>query len=384
MSRVHDSEETLKRPTRRRDFLKSAATVTIGAVSVFGFPSVRKASASSSVHWKIQTVWDTDTSGFTKFQELCSMTTELSGGALVLEGVPSGGVVKAEEAFDACKAGVIDAMHGFDASWTKKMPVCTFLSAYPLGPDRPGQWETWYERMGGSEIANEAYSAHKMAHVGPIQCSGRVIFSKVPIRSFQDFNGKKIHFEKEMSRDLLKASGATPVDLAPSKVYEALQTGTIDATGSVSASAGYQMGLGEFAKYVILGPPGTPSIHDAAEIMSLCPNARKWETLSEPLRKVLGVAVKKHSWDQYATFQKADMEAFRRLREDQHVEVIRLSPQDMDLFRKQTPEIWVKHAKRSPLALKAFKSQLEFMKSPVVGLVSESNLTNAKGEPLTF
>lgn len=384
MSRVHDSEEISKRCTRRRDFLKSTAAIAVGAVSALGFPSLRRASASSSVHWKIQTVWDTDTLGFAKFQEFCSMVSDLSNGAFVLEGVPSGAVVKDEEAFDACKAGVIDAMHGFDASWTKKLPVCTFLSAYPLGPDRPDQWETWYEQLGGSDLANEAYGAHKLVHVGPIQCCARVIFSRVPIRSFQDFDGKKIHLEKEISKDLFEISKAAAVDPAPSKVYEALQSGAIDATGSVSVSAGYRMGLGEFAKFVILGPPATPSIHEAADIMSLCPNARKWEMLPEPLRKILTVAVKRHSWDQYTAFQKADMEAFQRLREDQGIEVIRLSRQDMDLFRQSAPEIWVKHAKRCPLALKALKSQLEFMKSPAVGFYSDSDMTNAKGEPLTF
>ena len=384
MNRGNDHQRISHQSNSRRDFLKSTAAIAVGAASALGFPSVRGASASTSVHWKIQTVWDTDTLGFAKFQELCSMVSDLTAGAFVLEGVPSGAVVRAEEAFDACKAGVIDAIHSFDGLWTKKMSVCTFLSAYPLGPDRPDQWETWFEQLGGSDLANEAYNAHKLVHVGPIQCSGRVIFSRIPIRSSQDFVGKKIHLEKEISRDLFRSAGAAAVDLASSKVYDALQTGTIDATGSVSASAGYQMGLGEFAKYVIMGPPATPALHDAADFMSLCPNARKWEMLPEPLRKVLAIAVKKHSWDQFTAFQKADMEAFRQLRKDQGVEVIRLSREDVDLFRKLAPEIWVKHAKRSPLALKAFKSQLEFMKSPSVDLVADSDMVDAKGAPLAF
>lgn len=46
--------------------------------------------------------------------------------------------------FNAVKGGVLDAMHCFSNYWFSIMPVSAFMSSYPLGLDRPDQWETWY------------------------------------------------------------------------------------------------------------------------------------------------------------------------------------------------------------------------------------------------
>lgn len=51
--------------------------------------------------------------------------------------------------FDAVKKGVFDAMHVFTTYWAGRMPVAAFLSSYPLGLDRPDQWETWFYELGG-------------------------------------------------------------------------------------------------------------------------------------------------------------------------------------------------------------------------------------------
>lgn len=68
----------------------------------------------------------------------------------------------------------------------------------------------------------------------------------------------------------------------------------------------------------------------------------------------------------------------------QGVEVIRLKEEDIAKFRKFAPEMWVKWAKKHPLAMKAFKSQLEFMKSVKVGYVTDADMVDVNGKKLEF
>ena len=66
------------------------------------------------------------------------------------------------------------------------------------------------------------------------------------------------------------------------------------------------------------------------------------------------------------------------------MEVIRLKDEDIEKFKRFAPALWVKWAKKHPLAMKAFKSQLEFMKSVKVGYVTDKDMVDLDGKPLDF
>ena len=163
-----------------------------------------RASAAEPIHLKVQTAWDAGTLGFVKFNEFCTEVTENSDGKIQFEPFPAGAIVGTFEMFDAVKAGVFDAMHCFDVYWPGKIPVATFLSSYPFGMDRPDQWETWYHQLGGRELAREAYGEHNMVYLGPIQHDDNLIHSKVPIRSFEDFKGKKLRYPGGIIADIYR------------------------------------------------------------------------------------------------------------------------------------------------------------------------------------
>jgi TRAP-type mannitol/chloroaromatic compound transport system substrate-binding protein len=285
--------------------------------------------------------------------------------------------------FDAVKAGVFDALHCFDLYWVGKHPATGFLSSYPFALDLPHQWDAWFDYLGGREIAREAYGQHNMMYVGPIQHDDNLIHSKVPIRSFEDFKGKKIRYPGGMIADIYRSAGVSTVLLPGGEVYPALEKGVIDASDYVGAAINYNLGYGEIAKYIIMGPPSTPCLHQPVDLMSLDINLGKWKALPKHLQDMVEVTVKWHSWDHHNAIQKADIEAYEKFKK-QGVEIIRLKESDIEKFKKFAPEMWVTWAKKNPLALKAFKSQWEYMKSTKVGYYSESDLVDTKGKKLTL
>jgi TRAP-type mannitol/chloroaromatic compound transport system substrate-binding protein len=354
------------------------------AASTLGFPAVMRVSAADAVKFKVQTAWDAGTLGYVKFKEFCEEVTAASEGKIVFEGFPAGAIVGTFEMFDAVKAGVFDAMHCFDVYWPGKIPVATFLSSYPFGMDRPDQWETWYHELGGREYAREAYGSHNMYYVGPIQHDDNLIHSKVPIRSFEDFKGKKLRYPGGIIADIYRSAGVATVLLPGGEVYPALEKGVIDGADYVGAAINYNLGFGEIAKYIIMGPPSTPCLHQPVDLMSLNININKWKALAPHWQTFIEAMVAKHSYDQYSAIQAADIIAFEKLQVEQGVEIIRLKEEDIAKFRRFAPEMWVKWAKKSPLAMKAFKSQLAFMKSVKMGYITDADMVDYNGKKLEF
>lgn len=374
-------EQKQEQKTSRRSFMKTAAVTAGAAATTIGAPFVARAAAAEPINIKMQSMWDAGTIGYTFFQEFCKNVGELSEGKLVIQGFPAGAIVGTFEMFDAVKAGVFDAMHGSDTYWPGKIPVATFLSSYPFAMDRPDQWDTWFNQYGGKEIAREAYAEHNMYWLGPVQHDDNIIHSKIPIRSYEDYKGKKIRFPGGMIAEIFRSAGVSTVLLPGGEVYPALEKGVIDGADFVGAAINYNLGYGEIAKYIILGPPSTPCLHQPVDLQSIGINLKTWQKIPEYLQKLLEAAVTEFSFQQYTGIQKADNEAYEKFKA-QGVEIIRLKDEDIAKFRKFAPELWVKWAKKHPLAMKAFKSQWEFMKSTKVGYYTDADLVDSQGNKL--
>ena len=237
--------------------------------------------------------------------------------------------------------------------------------------------------MGGKEIAREAYGKHNMMYLGPIQHDDNLIHSKVPIRSFEDFKGKKIRYPGGIIADIYRAAGVSTVLLPGGEVYPALEKGVIDASDFVGWAVNYNLGFAEIAKYIIIGPPSTPCLHQPCDLMSIEVNMNKWKALPKHLQDLLEAAGAWHSIDHYVGNQKADLEAIPKYLA-KGCEIIRLKDSDIEKFKKFAPELWVVWAKKDPLAMKAFKSQWEFMKSIKMGYYKEADMVDRNGKKIAY
>ena len=371
-----DSDPSAAPPSSRRRLLK-AAVAGAGGLAAAGFPAVLR--AQTPIKWRIQTAWDAGTVGYTAFQRFCANVKMISEGRVQFQPFPAGSLVGTFEMFDAVKSGVFDAMHVFTTYWAGKMPVTAFLSSYPLGLDRPDQWETWFYELGGLQIARKAYRANNLFYVGPIQHDLNLIHSKVPIRSFEEFKGKKIRYPGGMIAEVFSYAGVSTSILPGAEVYQALEKGVIDATDFVGPAVNYNLGFAEVARYIIMGPPSTPCLHQPVDLMDLTVNLAKWTALPKSIQDLLIAATHQHAWDQYALIQKENIAAWEKYKA-KGVQIIRLSEEDVQKFRRFAIPMWFKWAKKDPLAREAFASQLAFMKTISVGYVPDSMLVDVDGK----
>ena len=378
MSDNKKTEATPENPgipdNRRRSFLKTTAAV--GAASIVSAPFISNAKAAKTTTWKIQTSWPGGI-GLDIFKTWCNSIIEKTGGELAFQPFGAKDVVGEFQLFDAVKNGVLDAMNPFTLYWAGRMPVAVFLASYPLGLRNPHEWDTFYYGLGGLELAREAFGKMGLHFVGPIHHGPNIIHSKVPIRSIDDFRGRKMRLPGGMVAEVFQAAGAKTTLLPGSEIFPALEKGTIDVADFVGPAVNYALGFHQVTKYISMGPPGFMSIYQPVDLMDLTVSKKSWNKLSPQMKQFVEMEVHVYSDMHHAAIQAADQKAWKKF-EEAGTEITRLSEDDVEAFTQLAVPLWYKWANKDAYAAKAFKTQLDYMMSGSLGFVDKAMIKGQK------
>ncbi len=365
----------------RRQFLKAgvAAGAAAGAATIAGAPFIGDARAAETTTWKVQTSWPGGI-GLEVFKGWCNSIVEKTGGELAFQPFGAKDVVGDFQLFDAVKNGVLDAMNPFTLYWAGRMPAAVFLSSYPLGPRNPHEWDVFYYGLGGLEIARELFARFDMHYVGPIHHGPNIIHSKVPIRSIDDFRGRKMRLPGGMVAEVFQAAGAKTTLLPGSEIFPALEKGTIDVADYVGPAINHALGFHQVTDFISMGPPGFMSLYQPVDLMDLTVGKRAWDGISDAMKRFVEMEVHVYSDMHHAAIQKADQEAWAKFEEAGTI-VTRLSQEDVDAFTKLAVPRWFAWANKDKDAARLFKIQLDYMMSGSLGYVTPDMI---KGQKLNF
>jgi TRAP-type mannitol/chloroaromatic compound transport system substrate-binding protein len=369
-----DGKQEVKKTTRR-NFLKKTAIVGAGAAFAPTLFNIRTAKAKTTT-WRIQTSWPGGI-GLEIFNNWCNSIIEKTGGELAFTPFGAKAVVGEWQLFDAVKNKVLEAMNPFTLYWAGRMPASVFFSSYPLGPRQNQEWDVFYYALGGLELAREEFAKFGMYYVGPIHHGPNIIHSKVPIRSIDDFKGRKMRVPGGMVAELFSAAGAKTTLLPGSEIFPALDKGTIDVADYVGPAINYALGFHQATKYISMGPPGYMSIYQPVDLMDLTVGMRAWNALSKEMKQFVEMEVKSYSLEHFAKIQKADQEAWKKFEEAGSV-VTRLREDDVAAFTKLAVPLWYNWANKDKAAARAFKIQLDYMMSGSLGYVTPDMIKGQK------
>jgi len=379
MKKVHANKidkkpETTK--TTRRKFLKKTMAAGVGAaVAAPTLFNIRTAKAKGTT-WRIQTSWPGGI-GLEIFSNWCLSIVEKTGGELAFKPFSAKAVVGDWQLFDAVKNRVLEAMNPFTLYWAGRMPASVFFSSYPLGLRQNQEWTFFYYGLGGLEIAREEFAKYGMYYVGPIHHGPNIIHSKVPIRSIEDFKGRKMRVPGGMVAELFSAAGAKTTLLPGSEIFPALDKGTIDVADYVGPAVNYALGFHQATKYISMGPPGFMSIYQPVDLMDLTVGMDAWNALSPEMKQFVEMEVKSYSIEHFSKIQKADQEAWPKFKEAGTV-VTRLSEKDVEAFTKLAVPLWFNWANKDETAARVFKIQLDYMMSESLGYVTPDMIKGQK------
>jgi TRAP-type mannitol/chloroaromatic compound transport system substrate-binding protein len=209
--------------------------------------------------------------------------------------------------------------------------------------------------------------------VGPVHHGPNIIHSKVPIRSVDDFRGRKMRMPGGMVAELFTELGAETTVLPGSEIFPALEKGTIDVADYVGPAVNYSLGFSQVTKYISMGPPGFMSVYQPVDIMDITVGMSSWNKLSPQMQQFVEMETQSYSIGHHAAIQKADQEAWAKFEAD-GTEVTRLTQDDVELMTEVAVPIWFKYANRDKNAARVFKIQLDYMMSGSLGYVTKEQI----------
>ncbi len=357
----------MTKTTNRRDFLRKTAIGGAAAAGTLAAPAIATA-AGDTITWKLQTSWPGGI-GLQIFKDWCNSIEEKTDGQLKFIPFGAKDVVGDFQLFDAVKNGVIDAMNPFTLYWAGRIPASVFLSSYPMGLRNPHEWDVFYYGLGGLEIARELFAKEGMYYVGPVQHGPNIIHSKVPIRSVDDFRGRKMRLPGGMVAEVFQELGARTTLLPGSEIFPALEKGTIDVADYVGPAINLALGFDQVTDYISMGPPGMMSVYQPVDLMDITVGMKSWNELPDNLKKFVESEVHVYSDLHHAKIQAADQEAWKKF-EEAGTEVTRLSADDVEIITDIAVKRWYAWANKDADAARIFKIQLDYMMSGSLGYVT--------------
>ena len=361
---------------KRRSALKTLA-LGGGAAALGGLsaPYIGDAKAAAGKTLKIQSLWTKNTIGYRTFKRWCESVPELTSGEVTLLPFPGGTIAEIFDMMDATSAGVLDAMHWVPhyAAITGAMPAGVFLTSFPMGLPHPHQWDMLFDSYGGTELARELYARHGLYFVGHVHHDMNLIHSNKPIRSLDDFKGRKLRMPGGLVADCFKAIGARTVTLAGSDVRPALKSGAIDAADFAGPAMNYDLGFADVSNYIVMGPTSTPCLHQPVDLTIVVFNQKVWSSFSKSTQALLTELVRAFSYDHFTAHQQANIAAWAKFA-DAGVEVTRLSEDDVARFRKIALPLWFEWANRDADSARVFKLHLDVMLNPAVAYISPDDI----------
>ncbi|MHA7772112.1 TRAP transporter substrate-binding protein DctP [Roseibium sp. M-1] len=361
----------MKHLTTRRQALRTMAGVSAAGAATLAAPHIASAQAQTTT-WKIQTSWPGG-AGLQIFKDWCGTIVEKTGGELAFQPFGANDVVGDFQLFDAVKNGVLDAVNPFTIYAQGIIPAATFLTSYPLGLRNPHEWDVFFYSLGGLEIARELYAAQNMMFVGPVHHGPNIIHSKVPIRSIDDFRGRKMRLPGGMVAEVFTEIGAETTVLPGSEIFPALEKGTIDVADYVGPAVNYALGFSQVTKYISMGPPGFMSLYQPVDLMDITVGMDAWNALSPQMQQFVEMETHVYSDSHHAAIQKADQEAWAKFEAD-GTEITRLSQDDVELMTEVAVPIWFNYANRDKDSARVFKIQLDYMMSGSLGYVTAEQI----------
>ncbi|MEM6762775.1 MAG: TRAP transporter substrate-binding protein, partial [Pseudomonadota bacterium] len=208
----------------------------------------------------------------------------MADGSLTVEYFGGGELVPPFGVNDAVSAGTAEIGHTAPYFAVKKIPSTMYFTTFPYGLSQ-SELSGWINFGGGQELWDEAYAPFKLK---PLYGGGSMAqaggWFKQPIESLADLEGLKMRIGG-LGGEVMKRVGVEPVNLPPTQIFEALESGTVDAAEFVGPWNDLALGLYTVAPYYYL-----TSFAEPGPALEFIINLDVWDDLSAPHKAIIAAA----------------------------------------------------------------------------------------------
>jgi len=361
----------------RRTVIKGgAAAGAAAAASTLASPAI----AQRRRRLKMVTTWPPNFPGLgTAANDVARFISEATDGELDIRVYAAGELVPAFESFDAVSTGAADLYHGADYYWQGKHPAFAFFTSVPFGLNA-AEMNAWLYHQGGQELWDELSAGF---NVKPFGCSNTGVqmggWYRREINSVDDFNGLKIRMPG-LGGEVMRRLGAAAVALPGGEIFQALQTGAIDATEWVGPWNDLAFGFYRVAPYYY-----GPGFHEPGALLSMGMNLDVWNELSPAHQRIVKMAAAATTDRSLAEFNARNAGAMRELVDDHGVQMRKFPDDVMIAIGNASGEVLREVATHDELTMRVYQSFLEARRNGMIwGEWSEEGFAAARRLPMNF
>lgn len=233
----------------RRSMLRTmgAGTAAVAASAVAAPAIVR---AQAPIKWRLQT-YSGAPLGAHVIKPQIDAFNAAANGEMEIELYYADQLVPTAELFRALQSGTLDAVQSDEATMASPVDISVFGGYFPFATRFSLDVPALFRYYGLKEIWEEAYSG--VENVTWLSCGAwdpLHIFTKDPIRSLADMNGKRV-FGVPTAGKFLSRYGLVPVTVPWDNVEVALQTGELDGVAWCGFTEAYEVGWADVCNYAL-------------------------------------------------------------------------------------------------------------------------------------
>jgi TRAP-type mannitol/chloroaromatic compound transport system substrate-binding protein len=338
---------------KRCEILTIISAITL--VLAFGSFST----AADQVKWRMGSTWTPAINLYHGDKAMIQYVKEMTDGNFEIKWFPSGSLMKAFEYFDACSKGVVEAVGDWSSYWVGKDPAFDFLGSMPYGFTNM-DYVIWYYQFGGEELYNEAYGKFGMKYFNlgatTSESGFRTTEKTGPIRTLEDYKGKKMRTPARATIWILEQLGGAPVKMAGGEIYLAVERGTLDGAEFSAPGIDWEMGFAEITKYW-----SVPCWFQPASQVGMMVNLEAYNKLSPQYKAILRTAAKAAAMESLTFYEADSGRAIEKFKE-KGTEVVELDEASLKKLDEMAGEYIIMAAKeRGGLFAKILKSQMEYL-----------------------
>ncbi|MBD2111466.1 MULTISPECIES: TRAP transporter substrate-binding protein [Cyanophyceae] len=305
---------------KRRQLVKTttwgvAAATTASMAACTGASSpVAEGTAEDlpQIDWQMATSWpaalDTILGGAQTFADRVST---MSGGRFTISPRSAGEIAPPLEVLNVVSQGAVPCGHTASYYYVGRSPVMGFGASLPFGLT-PQQQNAWLYEGGGLDKLQEFYARQFNVIQFPAGNTGAQMggWFRREIASVSDLAGLKMRIPG-LGGQVMSRLGVTVQTLPGGEIFQALQTGAIDAAEWVGPYDDEKLGLNKVAQYYYY-----PGWWEPGSTLEVQINLDQWNQLPEVYQQIVRAAAFEANMEMLSRYETRNNEALQRLVDD--------------------------------------------------------------------
>ena len=312
----------------RRKLLKATALGTIGATTAAIAASCNNPSATTTatspttttttgttdsalptVEWQMATSWPVSLDTiFGGAQTLADRVSAMTGGKFKITPRAAGELAPGLEVLNVVSQGAVPCGHTASYYYVGKSPIMGFGSSLPFGFNAQQQ-NAWLYEGGGLAKLQELYASKFNVIQFPAGNTGAQMggWFRKEIATVNDLRGLKMRIPG-LGGQVMAKLGVTVQTLAGGEIFQALQTGAIDAAEWVGPYDDEKLGLNKVAQFYYY-----PGWWEPGTTLEVQVNLNEWNKLPQEYQEVLKTAAYEANITMLSRYESRNNEALQRL-----------------------------------------------------------------------